>query len=129
MINPEVNILHGKLFNRGTVSVWFLADTRGNCQAADYLLSLDGAAQDKARALLDRVAPRGTYRNEQKFRNLGDGIWEFKSGQARLLCFQMHGGYVITHAVDKPKSRALLREKRKALRLRDQFRESGEVLE
>lgn len=109
--------------------MWFLVDSRGKCQATDYLLTLETEAQDKVRALLDRVAAYGGYRNEQKFRSLGDGIWEFKSGLARLLCFQIPGGYVITHGVDKPKSRALLREKKKALRLRNEFRESGEVLE
>lgn len=121
--------MHGSIYSHGEISLWFLADRRGTCQAADYLLSLEAAAQDKANALLDRVARYGNYRNEQKFRGLGDGIWEFKSGQVRLLCFQVTGGYVVTHAVDKPKSRALQREKRKAMRLRDEFHRSGEVLE
>lgn len=38
-------------------------------------------------ALLHLTADHGTLGNEEKFRKLNDGIWEFKSFQVRLLLF------------------------------------------
>lgn len=49
----------------------------------------------KLTALLDLTAEDGPPKNIEKFRNLGDGIFEFKSNPLRLLCFQDADRHII----------------------------------
>src|SRR5579859_4629823 len=42
--------------------------------------------------LFRKISATGKISNEQQFRHLSDGIWEFKRGAQRLLCFQ-HGKF------------------------------------
>lgn len=57
--------------------------------------------------MLHLTADHGTLGNEEKFRKLNDGIWEFKSFQVRLLCcFEESPDHIDTSLHEKEGSHA-----------------------
>ncbi len=97
-----------------------------SCQVIEYIDSVDEKNQKQIAALFSRIIVKGLPHNEQKYRSLGDAIFELKTrGGLRVLCFT--GGsfllrsLILTHAFDKPHSRILQREKKKALDWRNQY--------
>ena len=67
----------------------------GNCEAEDFLSGLSDKEKSKITPLLHYTANNGLLKNEQKFKNVGDGIFEFKGFQSRLFCFFDKGKLVI----------------------------------
>ncbi len=49
----------------------------------------------KLARLLDYTAAAGAPANEQKFRHLGDGLYEFKADSLRVVCFQEPGRLIL----------------------------------
>lgn len=70
---------------------------------------IDGLSEDdqkKIAALLKTTAELGVPKNEQKFKKLQDGLFEFKSYQIRIFC-AFHGKAIIvlTHGIIKKKNK------------------------
>ncbi len=65
------------------------------CEADEFLLSLSDREKKKLIPLLHYTAQSGIITNEQKFKSIGNGIFEFKGFQARLFCFFDKGRIVI----------------------------------
>lgn len=73
-----------------------------------FLDELDASDRRKLDTLFELMGERGRIANDQKFKKLekSDGIFEFKSFQIRLLCFNAPGGRLII-------CRALIKKKDK----------------
>ena len=68
----------------------------------EFLRVLDEEDQVKVTGLLDRAANHWPILNREKFKKVDGAIFEFKSFQVRLLCFQQPPDLVVvTHGVIK----------------------------
>ena len=79
---------------------------------------MDQQKKERMMALINRIKNHGLPDNIEKFRPLGDGIYELKTrGGSRILCFKGRPQYslVLTHGFPKCKPQRLRREKEKAL--------------
>ncbi len=67
-----------------------------------YIGRVPEKEQDRLAALFQGMANSGVL-SENKFKNLeaSGGIWEFRSGAHRLLCFQDGRSWVLTHGFKK----------------------------
>lgn len=86
------------------------------------------AERNQLIALLERIAEYGPPRNLEKFRPLGDNLFEIKSSQIRIICFFAgndinNKNVILTHGFKKPKKTVLLREKGKALQIKKAYEE------
>lgn len=99
----------------------------GACEAEEYLEGLSAKEKGKLIPLLQYTARTGPVKNEQKFKSIGDGIFEFKGFQARLFCFFDEGRIIIlTHGCIKKRDTLNPVEVRKARSLREEyFRKDG----
>ncbi|HBR70126.1 TPA: hypothetical protein DIC20_03055 [Candidatus Dependentiae bacterium] len=94
---------------------WYF-DMRGYSQPLDYFSQTTELEQDKIIALFKYMADHGKIFNKTKFVNEGDGIYAFKAGQNRYLCFFFLGGKIIlTNAFTKKAQKLPAREKEKAI--------------
>lgn len=84
----------------------------------EYVCGLPERDQEKVLRLYSRVGDHGPPTSQQKFRSLGDGLYELKSGAHRLFCFFQPGGrWVIRHGYRKQRQKADQREIERARRL------------
>jgi hypothetical protein len=94
-----------------------------HCPASDFIEQMSEASRKSILNVMKQHAIAGPLLNEQKSRNLRDGILEFKSRQGdRLLWFYppgTRGETVITHGFHK--GAPLNAEIERAKRLRDQY--------
>ena len=83
----------------------------------EFLEGLGKRNQAQMANLLKYTSDNGPPNNEEKFKNLGHGIYEFKTRSGfRILCFWGHSNSIIlTHGFPKCKPRRLETEKQKAL--------------
>ncbi len=94
---------------------WFFND-RGRSQSLEYFEQSSESQQDKLIALFKFIGIMGKIWDITKFRNEGDGIYTFKTGQDRYLCFFFkHGKIIITNAYTKKAQKMPPKEKQKAL--------------
>ncbi len=95
----------------------------------EFITSLEGSNCEKLWALLKRIAEYGPPKNIEKFRVLGDGIFEIKSYQVRILCFFEKGQIILlTHGFIKKSPKTPPSEIERAKRLRDIYKRwKGEV--
>ena len=71
--------------------------------------------RNKLLALLKRAAEHGPPHNEQKFKKLGDDLFEFKSFQDRVFCaFRGKSILILTHGVKKKKDKHDKKDMQKA---------------
>jgi phage-related protein len=69
------------------------------------------------------IADHGRIQNIEKFRQLDDGIVEFKHHQARVLGFFEPGGFLmLTHGFTKQQAKTPPTEIARAKRIRDEYR-------
>ena len=93
----------------GTVE-WAI-NSRNVAPAQEYYQGLSPERKAKLLVLFQNLAQRGVIRNVQKFKNLGHRakgkgaeLWEFKSGEDRLLGdFRPGGRFLIAHGLSKKK--------------------------
>ncbi len=88
--------------------------TNGRKPAKEFVESIDRKKQIQLRVLLERMANAGKIFNPQKFSHLRGKIYEFKSGQIRILCFQEGRAWVLTHGFIKKQNKTPRREIDKA---------------
>jgi phage-related protein len=106
-----------------------------SCQVLEYIENVDDKNQKQIVSLFNLITSEGLPRNKQKFRDLGDDIFELKTRSGlRALCFTggpgLRRSLILTHAFDKPHSKILKREKDKALKWYVQyFEETVNIVE
>ncbi len=96
------------------------------CQVRAYIASLPEKDQKQVFALLKFILEQGIPMNKEKFRHIGDQIYELKTrGGIRILCFfgspVLPDALILTHGFRKPKPKRLIREKDKTLQWRKQY--------
>ncbi|TAJ17318.1 MAG: hypothetical protein EPO65_11410 [Dehalococcoidia bacterium] len=95
----------------------------------EFLDSLAKESRDSMQAVIAEHMDNGPLRNEEKSRELDDGIYEFKNRQgARVFWFYPKGqrrSTVLTHGCLKPKKSRLGIEVQRAKDLRDEVMEAG----
>lgn len=77
--------------------------TDGSVEARDFIDGLKPMDQQKLRALFDRLAAKGQIHNREQFKKVEDKIFEFKSFQIRIGCFQEGRTWYLTHGFIKKK--------------------------
>jgi hypothetical protein len=86
----------------GTAFTIVWATSAAGVAAQRFFSALGESDRVKAAALFALLANAGRIRNEEKFKNLGGGLWEFKSFQLRFLGdFRPGRLFVVAHAVRK----------------------------
>ncbi len=84
----------------------------------EFLDGMDEQNRTQMMALINRIKDHGLLHNIEKFRPLGDGIYELKTRSgSRILCFMGRSQHslVLTHGFPKCKPQRLKREKGRAL--------------
>jgi hypothetical protein len=100
---------------------WYV-DCNGKSQALEYFLELRENQQDKTLYLFKRMGDFGKISNKMQFRYEGDDIFAFKPQPDRFLCFFVKGRKIIlTNAFEKKSDALPHQEKRKALKLREDY--------
>jgi phage-related protein len=101
---------------------------QGKSLIREFLEGLDKNNKAQMTALLQTILDHGPPRNEEKFRNLGDGIYELKAREgARVLCFwakHPRRSLILTHGFPKCKPKQLKVEKEKALAWYKEYQKS-----
>lgn len=90
----------------------------GTSPSSDFLRGLRQPELSKVQALLERMADHGEICNREKFKKVKGQIWEFKSFQIRLLCFQDGKNWVLTHGFVKKQDQIPKREIERAEQIR-----------
>ncbi len=97
----------------------------GSCETEDFLAQAEQDDADEVAsmvALLDRTAKHGPPRNKEKSREVGDGIFEFKSKSLRICYFYDSGKMIIcTHGFGKPAKKVQDREIKRAGTLKQTY--------
>lgn len=100
---------------------WYF-DAKGHSMALDYFESLTEDEQIKLLGLFELMGNIGTIKNETKFRHEGDKIYAFKPQPHRFLCFFFTGKkIVVTNAFHKKTDKLPVKEKEKALRIKESY--------
>lgn len=107
-------LLSGPVFSIYAIGI------EGECLARDYIFSLDEKNEKQIFFLLKSISENGLPTNEEKFRSLGDSIFELKTrGGTRVLSFfgapSLPRSLILTHGFPKPKKKILQREKERAV--------------
>lgn len=94
----------------------------GVCEAEIFLSELTDKEKSKIIPHLHYTANNGLIRNEQKFKNVGDDIFEFKGFQSRILCFFDKGSLIIlSHGCIKKRDKLDPTEIKKARKRKDEY--------
>lgn len=98
----------------------------GECFIEDFIDGLDSKNKTQFAALLNQVLHTGPPKNEMRFKNLGDDIYELKTRNGiRVLCF--FGGafhracLILTHGTYKTTNKIIAREKDRAIQWRQDY--------
>ncbi len=108
---PDNNLI----IKRTWGEVRYAVRSSGKMPAKKYLESLVKEDRFRLEALFERMATFGKVKNKEKFRKLEDEIWEFKSGQHRLLCFQVSNRWILTHGFLKKSGKTPRKEIERAI--------------
>lgn len=79
----------------------------GTYPARDFLEGSDVPAKDKAalRRRIELLAAEGRITNREQFKKLSGELWELKSYQVRIGCFQHGDAWYLTHGFIKKKDK------------------------
>lgn len=111
-------------------SLYAIQDSN-RCLAQEYIESLEIKYQKQIINLFHQVTTAGLPKSEEKFRPIGDKIYEFKTRSGvRILCFfagrNLRRALILTHGFQKPGGRIFQREKDKAITWHKEYM-TGEV--
>jgi phage-related protein len=117
--------LTGKAIEKAGYNIYAIALNK-KCPAHDYINTLNDKDRSQILALFQRVFIKGPPKNELKFKNLGNHIYELKtSGGVRILCFfadpRHPRSLILSHGFFKPPKRKLQREINKTLNFRKEY--------
>lgn len=114
-----------EVIRRGRWTVLALRNARGDCPLLEFLTEFRGdLTRDghRALALFERVARHGPPRNPEVSRSLGEGLWEWRQGQLRILWFFDHRKLVVcTHGFLKKTRKTPPRQLERARRDRERY--------
>jgi phage-related protein len=104
-----------------------------SCFVSDFLRDLDDQNSKQMFFLLSEIVQHGPPKNVERFRNLGDDIYELKARNgARIACFfsgpQLPKSLTLTHGFYKAGAKELRREKRKAISWRSEYFEIKDII-
>jgi phage-related protein len=96
------------------------------CLIREYIISLVEKDQKQTIALFKLILDSGLPYNIQKFRNIGEQIYELKTrGGVRIVGFfggpNMPRTLILTHGFYKKHSKVSVREKKKAILWREEY--------
>lgn len=115
MIESEI-IYRGRCFTISGITV------NGRCFAQEFIEDLDEPDKKKFIALLQKSADEGPPKNREKFNHLEDKLYEFKSYQARVICFfEKDKLILLTHGFRKKKDKTPKEEIKRAKMLMEQY--------
>lgn len=98
---------------------WYF-DENNKSISLDYYKNLSPDKRKKIINLFKLLGNFGKIRNTEKFRHEGDQIYVFKSDENRFFCFFFtNSKIIVTNAYEKQSDKMPIREKAKALKLRD----------
>lgn len=95
-------------------------------QVTRYVSTLPEADERQVIALFRFILENGLPMNKEKFRHIGDQIYELKTRRGiRILGFSgsplLQDTLILTHGLRKPKQKVLMREKEKTIRWRNEY--------
>ena len=100
----------------------------GTCLIREFIDDLENQNKKQVAKLLEQRAERLELFDEQKFRSIGDDIFELKTRRGlRILCFW--GGpqkLILTHGFPKPTPKVLRTEKAKAISWLKEYQENAD---
>lgn len=108
----------GKVF-----TIAYARDREGSYPGEQFFNALSLADKAKLMKLFEILGDHGKHSNEQKFGDLGDGLYEFKSFQIRMpFAYSSHekGVVLITHGFIKKRDKAPPAEIERARRIFDE---------
>jgi hypothetical protein len=82
-------------------SVDYACRSNGSYPAEEFVKGLTEAEQVKLSRILQKLIDTGKVWNEEKFKHLDGPIYEMKSDENRLLCFQTGNCWVLTNGFKK----------------------------
>jgi phage-related protein len=93
---------------------------KNSCLVREFIESLEEKYQKQIMSLLDFISAKGPPNNKEKFRSLGDDIFELKTRSGvRILSFfggsNLPKSLILIHGFHKPSRKILVREKAKAI--------------
>jgi hypothetical protein len=91
------------------------------CQVTEFVSALNARTKNRLFAIIRKTADEGKYEEEEIYRHIGEGIWEFKAQTARIYSFCDARRIVLTHAGYKPNKNMVKPERDKAVAIRDQY--------
>lgn len=112
--------------NTGPGAALYAVVKKDVCSVKEFISKLHRIDSAQLFAVFQLILQKGDPRNEQKFRYLGDQIYEIKTNSGiRILCFkgnhQLKNSIILTHGLRKTKNKILQREKAKSLKLYKEF--------
>lgn len=96
----------------------------GICLAEEYVESLGERDQIKIFSLFEHILQHGPPQNKEKFRHIGDQVYELKTRSGnRILSFlggeSLPNSLILAQGFHKPKKKILDRQKKKAVGWRE----------
>jgi hypothetical protein len=86
----------------------------GDCPSVEFLDGLSDRDQIKLAALFRLMGDQGKIVNREKFKHLSGEIWQFKSYQICMPCYQVGRVWVLTHGFIKKQDDTPPREIKRA---------------
>ncbi|HUP59215.1 MAG TPA: type II toxin-antitoxin system RelE/ParE family toxin [Thermoanaerobaculia bacterium] len=94
------------------------------CQITEFVANLNMRTKNRLFGIIKKTAEEGKYEEEEIYRHIGEGIWEFKAQTARIYSFcDGSRRIVLTHAGYKPNKNMVKSERQKAVAIRHQYDE------
>ncbi len=111
-------------------SIEFALDSGGRCPGGEFFDDLDMKDKAKLMALFRLACEHGDFHNKEKFGDLSDGLFEFKSFQVRMpfaYAKNERGVILITHGFIKKKNKAPKEEIERARRILNQDQDRPKI--
>lgn len=102
------------------------------CFVQEFLTNLEEKDLKQVISLFKMIVETGPPQNEEKFRNIGEKIYELKTRRGvRVLGFfpgaNLTKSLILTHGFFKSSNRIFIRERDKAVKWRKEFFESSDI--
>ena len=111
------------VYQGAVFAIAFAMEKSGACPACEFFDGLSLLDKAKLVALFQIAADHGKFHNPEKFGDLGDGLYEFKSFQIRMpfaYAKKERGLILITHGFIKKKDKTPKEEIARAWRIFDE---------
>jgi len=87
------------------LTIEYAVCANGSMPAKEFIDGLDQSEQRKLAVLFQRMADQGQIRNPDQFKQVRDGIFEFKRHQVRVFCFREAQSWFLTNGYKKKKDK------------------------